>query len=325
MDSTCTLEIMIDDKRNHIGIAPAVSIVLPAYNRAGTLGRSIQSILDQSFRDFELIIIDDGSIDNTREVVRSFVDCRINFIRLEKNVGGAAARNIGVSHACAPIIAFQDSDDVWLPGKLEKCIIELKSNSNLSGVFSAFLQIQDGRTSYKPSYIPHEGEMTKAILYENFVDTPTCLIRREIFHLVGGFDPDMPRYQDWELFIRLFKYGSFFFIKEPLILSYITPGSISTNSYAHSVALQMIYDKNRAEIESNRKLNTIWLANLGDAQLRWGAVDKGVNNLIKLWRLNPFSIGIFSRAIAAFFGGKLLYENWIRIINEAKRITTKFF
>src|SRR3989344_1865760 len=95
-----------------------VSVVLPTYNRAHTLERAVRSVLNQTHKDFELIVVDDGSTDNTRDIVVSFADGRIRYIKHESNKGVAEARNTGIGASRASLIAFQDSDDEWLPHKL---------------------------------------------------------------------------------------------------------------------------------------------------------------------------------------------------------------
>ena len=102
------------------GKTPKVSVIIPTYNRAHLVGRAIRSVLNQTYQDFEIIVVDDGSTDNTEEVVKSFNDPRIRYIRHEKNRGGSAACNTGIRAARGEYIAFQDSDDEWLPEKLEK-------------------------------------------------------------------------------------------------------------------------------------------------------------------------------------------------------------
>lgn len=297
---------------------PAVSVVLPTHNRAALLKRSVESVLCQSYRDFELIVVDDASTDETREVMNGFIDDRIRFVRLGTNVGGGAARNHGVSQARAPIIAFQDSDDVWLPQKLERCMDILANDKDLAGVFSAFWQIQGRAASYKPSVVPRMDEMSAVILRGNFIDTPTCLVRRGLFQQAGGFDPDMPRYQDWELFIRLLERGAFAFIEEPLVLSYVTPGSISSSSRAHKLAMEKMYEKHQSRIALDAGLNATWLANIGDAQLRAGETGAGRKNLLRSWRVSPLRAGITIRVIVALLGGRVLYGHLSRVIERCR-------
>jgi len=99
---------------------PTVSIVLPTYERETLIGRSIRSVIDQTYDDFELIVVDDGSADATAEEVARCGDRRTSYIRLDENRGAAAARNVGIRHAVGRFIAFQDSDDEWVPTKLER-------------------------------------------------------------------------------------------------------------------------------------------------------------------------------------------------------------
>lgn len=108
-------------------INPTVSVVIPTYNRAALLGRSIRSVLGQSYKDFELIVIDDGSTDETSHVVADFADPRIRYLPLPHNTGAGAARNAGVRVARGKFLAFQDSDDEWLPSKLAKQISAFES------------------------------------------------------------------------------------------------------------------------------------------------------------------------------------------------------
>ncbi len=118
---------------------PTVSVIIPTYNRAHLLGRAIESVLDQTYQDFEIIVVDDASADETEEVVKSFGDDRINHIRHQKNKGGSAARNTGIKAARGEFIAFLDSDDEWVPKKLEKEIDRLQTLSNEVGVvYSGF-------------------------------------------------------------------------------------------------------------------------------------------------------------------------------------------
>ena len=100
--------------------SPTVTVVIPTYNRANLLGRSIRSVIGQTYGDFELIIVDDGSTDSTAEIAASFDDERVKYIRREQNGGVGAARNTGIKAAIGKFVAFNDHDDEWLPDKLER-------------------------------------------------------------------------------------------------------------------------------------------------------------------------------------------------------------
>src|SRR5205823_3627484 len=121
---------------------PAVSVILPVHNRADVLGRSIQSVLDQTLNNFELIVVDDGSTDGSLAVAKSFADPRIKIIEHGENRGGNAARNAGIRAAQAPLIAFLDSDDVYLPKKLERAAAEFERHPELDLLIDSFVKIQ---------------------------------------------------------------------------------------------------------------------------------------------------------------------------------------
>src|SRR5258707_14809733 len=109
-----------------------VSVVLPTFNRGGTLLRSVRSVLNQSHRDLELIIVDDGSTDETHDIVDVISDSRLRYIKFDRNCGQSVARNTGIAASRADLIAFQDSDDVWLPRKLERQLSVLFAERELA-------------------------------------------------------------------------------------------------------------------------------------------------------------------------------------------------
>jgi len=272
-------------------IIPKVSVIMPTFNRAGELPRSIRSVLSQSFTDLELIIVDDASMDNTDEVVRSFEDARIRYIKLEKNVGGAEARNIGMRTAKAGIIAFQDSDDEWTCSKLEVCYAALNSNKKIGVVFSQFIQVSPIDCKLMPNgmYTFDSSNIYESLLWQNHVGTPTIVARRILIEQIDGFTQGMPRYQDWDLVLRLAQVTDIFFIKEPLLLSYVTPGSITHNEKAHRVALEAIYNAHFDKINHRKKLKSAWLHRIGDARVREG--DKtGVIMLFQAVKHDFFNI-----------------------------------
>lgn len=290
-------------------VPPAVSVVLPTYNRAETLKRSIQSVLSQSFADFELIIVDDASRDESAEVVASFDDSRIKYVRNEINLGGAEARNVGIRNARANLIAFQDSDDEWRPVKLERCLEELNKGNSLLGVYSAYWQIMGRNARYLPMICPPDSgeDMTKALLWGNFVGTPTAVVYKEALNKCGGFDQKMPRFQDWELFIRLSAKGKFLFIEEPLILSYYTSNSITSDHLAYQHALERIYEKNIEKIKQNKRLLASWHARIGDAQMRTGSPMKGRKNLFKAFAQAPLNPRIAIKMFFSSLGHRSFY------------------
>jgi len=139
---------------------PIVSVIIPTYIRAHVLAKAIQSLLNQTYQDFEIIVVDDGSIDNTEEVVKSFNDPRIRYIRHKENCGGSAARNTGIRAAYGECIAFQDSDDEWLPEKLEKQMqVFENAPAEVGVVYTGFRRIQGrSKAGSEPTYCLIEQE-----------------------------------------------------------------------------------------------------------------------------------------------------------------------
>lgn len=226
---------------------PTVSIILPTYNRAATICRAIDSVLNQTYKDFELLVVDDGSTDDTPALVSAYTDPRVRCLPLPVNGGAGKARNEGLEAARADLIAFQDSDDEWLPAKLEKQMAVLKNAPDTLGmVYTDMLQkLRDG--SVREFHAP--DVRTGKIINEALMDyqvrgigQQSTLIRRACFEAVGGFDPAFPQLIDLDFFIRLVLKFDAVRIKEPLVVFHQSQG-ISSNKRAHIRARLMLLDK----------------------------------------------------------------------------------
>jgi glycosyltransferase involved in cell wall biosynthesis len=237
---------------------PQVSVIIPTYNGAHLLARAIQSVLGQTFRDFELIVVDDGSTDNTKELVSNIGDERVRYIRHEKNRGPSAARNTGIKAANGPYIAFQDSDDEWMPDKLEKQMRAFaNAPSEVGVVYSGFWRIKDDQKTYIPSsrIEPKDGNVHSLLLKSNFIGTPVVLMKRECFEKAGMFDEELPMLEDWELWIRISKYYQFKYINEPLVTSYHISGGVNERRQrTQARARKLILEKHYEDMKRNRKL-----------------------------------------------------------------------
>ena len=295
----------------------SVSIILPTYNRAHLLPRAILSVLDQTYQNFELVIIDDASTDETSQVVKDFDDPRIQYIRHERNQGASAARNTGIKASRGEYIAFQDSDDEWLPEKLERQMNAIThAPPEIGVVYSSFWQIRDNNKSVYPprirklaSLLPSkvrrlEGDIHDALLRGNLVTTQAALVRKTCFEKAGMFDERLPRFQDWELWLRVSKHYHFKFIDDPLLFVYPIPDSISTDSdkliEAFKLILDIHYDKNK-----NRDgLLAQYLHTVGDLLYQHGNLKEGRTNLFQAARLSPFNTFYWLKALASLFGQK---------------------
>lgn len=284
---------------------PMVSIVMPTYNRAHLIEKSIQSVLQQTYTNFELLIVDDGSIDNTEKVVQRCLDPRIRYIKCSKNMGANVVRNIGIKAAKCEYIAFQDSDDEWLPNKLEKQMILMeKSDEKLGVVYTGFWRFEGDDKSYTPSTrVTHvEGNISQEILKENFVSTQTILVKKKCLEDVGLFDEKLPRLQDWELIIRLSKKYEFQYVKEGLVNVYHTENSItSTGNNVLYDAYETIINKNALNFEDSKLLGRHY-SSLGIWFIENDDFLKGRKYLFKAIKSDQFIGKYYLRFILAIFG-----------------------
>lgn len=237
-----------------------VSVIIPAYNRENTIERAVMSVLNQTYKDLELIVVDDCSKDNTVEVLKSIEDDRLKIIELEKNSGACVARNVGIENAQGDYIAFQDSDDEWLLNKLEKQMAVFEKEK-VDLVFCSFKKIDTDSQSVYP--ILTEGIVERKVLLEDSrISTQTLIGKKECFENVK-FDPEMPRLQDYDITIRLSKLYSVYFVNEPLVNMYVQGDSISQNVSKLIKAESMILNKYKDDVEKYEDFkyhNTLILA-----------------------------------------------------------------
>lgn len=232
-----------------------VSIIIPTYNRAEVIGRAVASILRQTYDDFEIIIVDDGSVDNTQEIVEGINDDRIRYIRLEHNQGACHARNVGIQASKHRYIAFLDSDDEWLPDKLEFQMRKMMDASENVGLVYCRMSRErdDGRERiYTPPYECRkdllEGNMFRFLLWRNVIGTPTILVRRECLEDVGGFKDSLPCLQDYELVLRIAKRWQIAFVDQVLLEVHKTANSISSKVAERLVVQSYLISKYRQEM-----------------------------------------------------------------------------
>lgn len=210
-----------------------VSVILPVHNRADVLPRAVTSVLDQEFRDLELIVIDDGSADNSAEVARSFDDERIRLIRLEQNRGGNVARNAGIRASSAPIIAFLDSDDRYLPSKLGWAVAEFERRPELDLIIDSFIKIGppgSGKLELvRQNPIIEDRELFRTALFTRqlWKATPAITVKRETAIKAGMFDESLRRLQDFDFLIRVSEFANCASTDQVLWVKYWDPNAIS--------------------------------------------------------------------------------------------------
>lgn len=202
---------------------PMVSVVIPTYNRADTVARAIRSVLTQTFEDWELVVVDDDSADDTEKVVASFGDSRIHYIRHEHNRGQSAAQNTGIQSSRGTYVAFLDSDDEWLPEKLAKVLDRFEASTNDVGlVYSGKKLVTEAGRMLKVRSPTLQGDVCKHLLEWDFIGSCSrVVVRRSILELVGGFDEQLVNCQDWDLWIRVSKVSRVAAVPDCLVIRYL--------------------------------------------------------------------------------------------------------
>jgi glycosyltransferase involved in cell wall biosynthesis len=184
------------------------------------LREAIQSVLNQTFSDFEMLVIDDHSTDNTIDVVASFGDHRVEYVLNDRTRGGAGTRNAGIFRARGEWVAFLDDDDIWLPRKLEVQYQKIQTVEQTAGlIYSGFTIYDTKKKSNVAEFVPtREGFIRDESLLNNVIGTfSTVLIRTSLIKQVGGLDETFPAYQDMELFVRITGLSKVGFVRQNLV------------------------------------------------------------------------------------------------------------
>ncbi|MBM3978877.1 MAG: glycosyltransferase family 2 protein [Planctomycetes bacterium] len=210
-------------------MTPLVSVVMAAKNYARFIGEAIDSVRAQTLLNWELIVIDDGSSDDTPAAVRPYLtDSRVRYFRSDR-LGQPRAKNLGIGFARAPLVAFLDADDAWEPTKLEKQLA-LFTTLKVGVVFCgrSLMDEQGNRlTTTQRGARPPRGAVLPQMFTQNFVCFSSCAVRREVFARVGAFDPQWDLAIDYDLWLRVAKFYEFDFVDEELVRYRTGHGNLS--------------------------------------------------------------------------------------------------
>ncbi len=209
---------------------PLISVIIPAYNAANTLLETVRSVLSQTFANFELIVIDDGSTDDTLSLLKSVNDCRLKVFSF-KNGGLPTARNRGIERASGQFLSFIDADDLWVADKLEKQLAALRRNPKAGAVYSwTLIMDASGEKFYPGNCESYEGDIHPQLLLSNFIASGSnIMLRREAVDSIDGFDHNLQAQEDWDYYLRLAQKWPFAVVSEPQILYRKSSTSICSN------------------------------------------------------------------------------------------------
>ena len=201
-------------------MSPKVSVIIPTYNRAQWLPAAIESVLTQTFKDFELIVVDDASTDQTPTVLQPLRE-HITYIRHERNLGPGASRNTGIARSSGPFLAFLDSDDLWLPEKLEAQICFFDANPEAVACQTDEIWIRKGkRVNPKKIHLKPSGYMFDQSLRLCLISPSSVMIKRWVLDEVGWFDEELPACEDYDLWLRLTSRWPVYLIEKQLVIKH---------------------------------------------------------------------------------------------------------
>jgi glycosyltransferase involved in cell wall biosynthesis len=228
-----------------------VSVVVPAFNRGFIIGAALESVLNQTYQDWEAVIVDDGSTDNTREIVRDYArsDSRMRLIEHQHQKGAQAARNTGIRNARGAWIAFLDSDDRWLPHSLEARLRLLQKGLH-HVVHSDCYMLSSGSNNLERFGVPPmQGQVYTELLRRSGPMFPALLVLKRALTAINYLDENIGAYQEWDTAIRLAKHFSFEFVAEPtFIYDCRHADTISKDSLREAVGYEQIVNKHRWSI-----------------------------------------------------------------------------
>jgi len=243
---------------------PLISVIIPVYNGERTIRQTIESVLSQTFTDFEIIVINDGSKDTTLEIVSSIQDSRLQVFSYP-NAGQAASRNKGFSHATGKFIAFLDADDLWTTDKLEAQLQALQDNPQAAVAYSWSDCIDEsGQFLRQASHRTENGDVYAKLLLTDFLDNGSNpLIRRQALTEVGSFDESLPPAEDWDMWLRLAARYHFVAVPSPQVLYRQSTSSESSNvARLESACLRVIEGRFAEAPDSLQHLKKPSIANL---------------------------------------------------------------
>ncbi len=221
---------------------PLISVIIPTFNNKTTIRETIDSVLNQTWRNLELIVINDGSQDSTLDIVNSIEDSRLKVFSYP-NAGAAASRNRGISQATGEFISFLDADDLWTTDKLEAQLKALENNPQAGVAYSWVSSIDENKKYLRiSSCCTAKGDVYEILLKGNFLaNGSNPMFRSQAIKEVGGFNTSFTNAEDWDMYLRVASRYHFVAVPSPQILYRITPTSKSSNVFKMEAAsLQII-------------------------------------------------------------------------------------
>ena len=291
---------------------PRVSVILPTYRRGQVIARALQSVLTQDFADLEVLVLDDAPGDSTEQVVRSLGDPRVRYLPHPTRSGVAAARNRGIAIARGELIAFQDSDDEWLPGKLAR------QAERLSGLPADFALTQGAvrypgpPKRYLFTDLPAGQERIAILPVNTTTFLQGWLARKSALQALGGFDERLQLWEDWELLIRICQKYRVDMDPHVMAITHDTPGSLVKQLHRRVESLTIIVDKHRPLMEAYPRAMAVNLYAIARFKLLASEDDDARTLLLRSLRLYPTRLRTWALLALSLLGRPLVRTvvNW---------------
>jgi glycosyltransferase involved in cell wall biosynthesis len=309
-----------------ISSMPEISVIMPTYNRAEYLPNAIASVLRQTFQDFEIIVVDDGSaVAYVPGIVERFADRRIRHLRHPVNRGLSAARNTGIRAARGRYIALLDDDDEWLPEKLA-LQYELLTHSppRVGIVYTGCIYLDRATQRVYRRILPEKrGDLSKALLkYDRVVaGGSSTLLRRECFDTVGYFDEDIPAWEAYDLWIRLSSFYYFDYVKELLVKYYYQGNQINTDYGKLIKGVEAVLKKHQDYFSGDMRGYSSHYFTLGLLYYLGKNVQEGRRLMLKAVKNDPLRLRYYVYLLVSLLGLK----NVIRITHIRDKLTTQLW
>lgn len=230
---------------------PLISVIIPTYNRGRLILDSVNSVLNQTYKNIELIVVDDCSTDDTKKIIESIKDFRIKYVKLEKKSGACVARNRGIEKSTGEFIAFNDSDDLWIPEKICSQLDFLNKNNADIALCKMECRTPENKFIHNFPNIEQDKQISFIeLLKYNSASTQTIFGKTECFREIM-FDAKMPRLQDWDVVLRLSKKYKIFYQNQTLVQTFFQKDSISTHPEKGVLAMAMLFEKHKDAILSD--------------------------------------------------------------------------
>lgn len=294
------------------------SVVIPTYNGMSTIEQTISSVLAQSYRDFEVVVVNDASTDGTKRFLEEWAarEARLTVVSVQENQGAPWCRNKGVELSSGELLAFNDDDTLWEKDKLQRFHELFLRRPAMDMAFSGAITTDlEGvrREVLMPD--PKDKAFDQHLLSIGGIGTPSLVFQREFFERLGGFDESLPRLQDWDLWLRAFKRGNVGRIPELLVHTQLDQGGISSETSSYVRALEIFNKKLKEERYLERQEEALLWFGRGNVALFEGNGSLGRRYMWRAWRCRPGS-GRYGLAAMLSLPGATFYQRLMRVLGR---------